>query len=45
MITVKLILLILALVCFIGSALGVQVPRINLQSSGLALWVLSLMVA
>jgi hypothetical protein len=34
-----LILLILALVCFVVSALGVPTPRINLVAAGLALWV------
>jgi len=42
-ITIDLILALLALVCFIASAAGVQ-SRINLQSAGLALWVLTVIV-
>jgi hypothetical protein len=43
MITLDLILLLLALACFIASAAGVS-SRVNLQSAGLACWVLSLIV-
>jgi hypothetical protein len=43
MITVDLILLLLALACFVASAAGVT-SRINLQSAGLACWILSLIV-
>lgn len=41
--TVDLILLVLALVCFILSTAGVA-SRINLQSLGLALWALSILI-
>jgi hypothetical protein len=43
MVTVDLVLLILALVCFVASAAGVS-SRVNLQSAGLAFWVLSLIL-
>lgn len=42
-ITLHLVLLILALVCFIVSAAGVA-SRVNLQSCGLALWVLAVLL-
>lgn len=38
------ILLVLAFICFVLSALGVA-ARVNLQSVGLALWVLALILA
>ena len=44
MVTLDLLLLVLALICFVLSALGVPSPRVNLQSTGLALWMLSLIV-
>ncbi len=44
MIPIRLILLILALICFALSAGGVS-ARVNLQSLGLALWVLTLLIA
>ena len=43
MITIRLILLILALVCFMQSAFNIGAPRLNLLAAGLALWVLSLL--
>lgn len=43
MITVRLVLLVLALISFALSALGVQ-SRFNLQSVGLFCWVLSLVI-
>jgi hypothetical protein len=43
MITLRVLLLILAFVCFLLSAAGVP-SRINLQSLGLAFWVLTLLV-
>ena len=43
MVTLNLILLILALMCFVASAAGVP-SRINLQSLGLALWILAVML-
>lgn len=44
MITVNLLLIILAFVCFILSAIGVIVPRLNFQSLGLALLTLTLLL-
>lgn len=41
MVTVHLILLILALVCFLFAALDVTVRRVNLLAAGLFLWVFS----
>ena len=43
MITIDLVLAVLALGCFVASAAGVQ-SRVNLQSTGLALWVLTVIV-
>ena len=44
MITIRLVLLILALVCFLAAAAGVSSPRVNLLAAGLALWVGSLLL-
>ena len=44
MITLHLVLLILALVCFLGAAANVSSPRVNLIAAGLALWILSLLI-
>lgn len=44
MITFHLVLMILALVCFLLSAVNVASPRVNLLAAGLACWVLSLLV-
>lgn len=41
--TIDLILLVLAFACFVASAAGVT-SRVNLQSAGLAFWVLTLIV-
>jgi hypothetical protein len=43
-ITLRLVLLILALVCFLLAAVGVPAPRINLLALGLALWILAVIV-
>ena len=43
MITLDLVLHVLALVCFVLAAAGVP-SRINLVATGLALWMLSLVV-
>jgi hypothetical protein len=40
--TISLVLLLLALFCFVLHAIAVP-SKINLQSVGLALWVLSMM--
>jgi hypothetical protein len=44
MISLRVILLLLALVCFILAAVGVSSPRINLTALGLALAVLAQLV-
>jgi hypothetical protein len=43
MLTLRLVLLILALLTFVAAAWGVP-SRVNLVAAGLALWVLSLLV-
>lgn len=43
--SVDLILLIAAFVCFVLAAIGVAVPRLNLLALGLALWVLTAIVS
>jgi hypothetical protein len=43
MITIRFVLLIAALLCFVVAAFGVQ-SRVQLVPAGLALWVLSLIV-
>jgi hypothetical protein len=43
MITIRLVLLILALVCFVAAAFGTP-SRVQLVPAGLALWILSLLV-
>lgn len=42
--SIDLILLIAAFICFVASALGASVPRLNLLAVGLACWVLSAIV-
>ena len=44
MMTIDLVLLILALVCFIAAGVNVSSPRLNLVGAGLALWILSLLI-
>jgi hypothetical protein len=44
MISLKLVLLLLALIAFVLAAIGVPSSRINLTALGLALWVLALIV-
>jgi hypothetical protein len=41
---IALVLLILALVCFLAAAAGVSSPRVNLLAAGLALWVASILL-
>lgn len=41
--TIDLLLLLLALICFVASACGVK-STANLQSAGLAFWMLSLIL-
>jgi hypothetical protein len=43
-ITIRWVLLLLALICFGAAAAGVQTPRVNLVGLGLSLWVLSLLI-
>jgi hypothetical protein len=44
MITIDLVLLIVALVCFLAAAANVSSPRLNLVAAGLAAWILSLLL-
>lgn len=44
MMTIDLILLVLALVCFLAAAANIPSPRVNLIAAGLALWVGSLLL-
>ena len=44
MLTVHLVLLILAAVCFLGAALHVEHPRVSFLPLGLFLWVLDLLL-
>jgi uncharacterized membrane protein required for colicin V production len=44
MMTIDLVLLIVACVCFLAAALGVSSPRVNLVAAGLALWVASILI-
>lgn len=41
---IDLVLLIGSLICFFLAALNIPSPRANLIASGLALWVLSMLV-
>lgn len=45
MITLHLVLIILAIVCFALAAAGVSTPRGNLVAAGLALWALATVVS
>jgi cytochrome b subunit of formate dehydrogenase len=44
MITLRLLLMVVAFICLLLSGLGVSAPRFNLQSLGLALWLLAVML-
>ena len=44
MISARVILMILAIVCLVLAALGVSTPRVNLMAAGLALWALATLV-
>ena len=44
MLTLHSIILLLAFICFVLSALGVPSKYVNLQSAGLALWLGSILV-
>lgn len=45
MMSLHFVLLLVAFIVLLLSALNVPAPRINLMALGLALWVLSLLVA
>lgn len=45
MLSLKFVLLLLALICFVLATLEVSAPRVNLTAAGLAFWILSVMVA
>lgn len=45
MVSLKLVLLLLAFICFALAAVGVVAPRVNLTAAGLALWLLSVILA
>ena len=40
----SMILIIVAIICFIAAAIGVNSPRVNLVAAGLALWAASTLV-
>lgn len=39
--TVDLVLLVAAFICFVLAAIGINSPRVNLVALGLACWVLT----
>ena len=41
MISLRIVLLILALVCFLLAAFEIRPPRLNVVGAGLALWILA----
>ena len=45
MITVRSMLMILAIICLFLAALGVQMPRGNLMAAGLTLWAIAVTLA
>ena len=44
MMTIDLVLLIVALICFLAAAANIPSPRVNLVAAGLALWVASIVL-
>lgn len=44
MISARVILMILAIVCLVLATLEVSTPRVNLQAAGLALWAIATLV-
>ena len=44
MVTIDLVLIVLALVCFVCAAFGVPSSRVSLVPAGLAFWMLSLLI-
>ena len=45
MLSVHVILMLLAFICLLLAALGVNAPRVNLGWLGLAFWALSIILA
>ena len=45
MISLRIVLMLLALISFVLAAINVPSPRINLVALGLSFWVLALIVA
>ena len=43
-ITLQFVLMVLAIVCLLLSALGVSAPRGNLMAAGLTLWALAVTI-
>jgi hypothetical protein len=43
-INLDVVLLVLALVCFLAAAVNVSSPKVNLVAAGLALWVASIVL-
>jgi hypothetical protein len=44
MVTLRLVLMIAAFICFLLNALNISSPRGNLMGLGLALWVLAVLI-
>lgn len=44
MISLSLLLLVFAVVCFLIAAINIPTPRVNLTALGLFFWVLSLLL-
>jgi len=44
MLTVDIVLLVIALICFLAAAARVPSPRIDLVAAGLAAWVASVLL-
>ena len=42
--SIDLVLLIVAFVCFVAAAAGISAGRVNLTALGLALWVLTAII-
>jgi hypothetical protein len=45
MITIRLLLMILAIICLLLAAIGVATPRLNLMAAGLCLWAIASIVS
>jgi len=45
MVSLRFVLMLLALISFVLATFGVPTPRINLTALGLSFWVLALLVA